>query len=300
MDLLYRMPRPAAGSTPQDVSGGRRPQPDPPPAAAVFDATGYIVAQRRATVSAKAVGRVRELRIEAGQQVRAGDVLARLDDSNSRAALELARTQLVQARAALKAARVSLAQAEPVFRSREQQRSAALISAQELDAARSTYDAALAHLASQRAAVKAARASLRVAQRAEDDMTVRAPFSGTVTGKAAQPGEIVSPLATGGFTRTAICTLVDMDSLEAEVDISERFLNRVHPGQPAAVRLSAYPDWAIPGNVVAIIPAADHSTASVKVRVSLKIRDRRILPEVGVRVSFLADDPPAAHGQDKG
>jgi RND family efflux transporter MFP subunit len=303
--LLYRGPPASTQSTSAADRGASSasspaasgPAGDAVPAAApgtsVLDASGYIIAQRQATVSAKSLGRVREVLIEAGQYVHAGDVVARLDDSNTGAALEAAKAQLAQANAALEAARVALADARPMFKRNEQQRSAAVISAQDFDAAKSSFDAAQSNYDNQAAAVQVARANLLVAQRLEDDTIVRAPFSGVVTDKAAQPGEIVSPMATSGFTRTGICTIVDMGSLEAEVDVSESFLNRVHPGQPAAVRLNAYPDWAIPGNVVAIIPTADRSKATVKVRVGFKTRDARILPEMGARVSFLAESEPA-------
>jgi RND family efflux transporter MFP subunit len=308
--LLYRGGAPAASqqlasASPSGTVSSSSPASTGPaadaaaavPGTSVLDASGYIIARRQATVSAKTPGRLRELLIEAGQEVHGGDVVARLDDSNTMASLLLARAQVAQVTATLEAARVAMEDARPIFKRMEQQRSAAVISAQDFDAAKSAYDTAQSAYASQQAAVAAARASLRVAERAEDDMTVRAPFSGVVTDKAAQPGEIVSPMASSGFTRTGICTIVDMASLEAEVDVSESFLNRVHPGQPAAVRLNAYPDWAIPGNVVAIIPTADRSKATVKVRVGFKVRDPRILPEMGARVSFLAEDGRDAHAR---
>jgi len=183
---------------------------------------------------------------------------------------------------------VAMEDARPIFKRMEQQRSAAVISAQDFDAAKSAYDTAQSAYASQQAAVEAARASLRVAERAEDDMTVRAPFSGVVTDKAAQPGEMVSPLSAGGsFTRTGIGTIVDMDSLEIQVDVNEAFINRVTPGQPVEATLNAYPDWKIPGEVIAIIPTADRSKATVKVRIAIKARDARIVPDMGVRVAFL-------------
>ena len=135
-----------------------------------------------------------------------------------------------------------------------------------------------------------ARAGLGLAQRAQEDTIVRAPFAGVVTVKAAQPGEIVSPIsAGGGFTRTGIGTIVDMASLEVEVDVSENFINRVRPGQRATIRLNAYPDWEIPAEVIAVIPTADRAKATVKVRVGFKQRDARVLPEMGARVAFLSD-----------
>ncbi len=256
--------------------------------ASVLDASGYVVAQRQATVSAKTTGRLRDLYIEEGQSVKAGEVIARLDDSNSQAALAQARAGVAQAEAGVEAAQVALSDARPIFSRKEQERRAAVISAQDLDAAKQTYDAAQTNFAIQQAALAAARANLLVAERYQDDTVVRAPFTGVVTVKAAQPGDIVSPVsAGGGFTATGICTIVDMDSLEAEVDVSENFIHRVAAGQGAIVRLNAYPDWAIPAQVVAIIPTADRSKATVKVRVGFKTRDARILPEMGARVSFL-------------
>jgi RND family efflux transporter MFP subunit len=269
----------ATGAEPGRVAGG----------VSVLDASGYVVAQRQATVSAKNMFKVRQLLVEAGQTVKAGDIVARMDDSNVVAQLDAARAALVQATANLESARVALADARPIFERNQQQRAAQVISAQDFDNAKTTYDTAQTNYAAQEAAVALARANLAIAQRNEDDTIVRAPFSGVVTDRAAQAGEIVSPMATSGYTRTGICTIVDMDSLEAQVDVSESFINRVRPGQPAVVHLNAYPDWAIPGKVVAIIPTADRSKATVKVRVGFDVRDPRILPEMGARVSFMAE-----------
>jgi RND family efflux transporter MFP subunit len=137
-----------------------------------------------------------------------------------------------------------------------------------------------------------AHSALTVAQRLFEDMTVRAPFDGVVTVKAAQPGEMISPnSAGGGFTRTGICTIVDMDSLEVEVDVSENFISRVHAGQPAAIKLNAYPDWQIPAEIIAVIPTADRAKATVQVRVAFKEKDERVVPEMGARVSFFNATP---------
>jgi RND family efflux transporter MFP subunit len=259
-------------------------------AASLLDASGYVVARREATVSSKITGKVLEVLIEEGQRVAANEVLARLDDSNARARLQQASAQIAQAEANLQAARTALDDARPIYRREEQERTQALISAQDFDGAKATYNAAAAAFEVAQRSVAVARASLVVAQRDEDDTVVRAPFAGVVTVKAAQPGEMVSPIsAGGGFTRTGIGTVVDMDSLEVEVDVNENFITRVRPGQPVTVRLNAYPDWEIPGEVIAIIPTADRSKATVKVRVAFKRRDERILPEMGARVSFLQD-----------
>jgi RND family efflux transporter MFP subunit len=256
--------------------------------ASLLDASGYVVARREATVSSKITGKVLEVLIEEGQRVAANEVLARLDDSNARARLEQANAQIAQAQANLHAAQIALDDARPIYQREEQERKQALISAQDFDSAKATYNAAETALSVAQRVAQVARASLVVAQRDEDDTVVRAPFAGVVTVKAAQPGEMVSPIsAGGGFTRTGIGTIVDMDSLEVEVDVNENFINRVRPGQPVSIRLNAYPDWAIAGEVIAIIPTADRSKATVKVRVAFKQKDPRILPEMGARVSFL-------------
>jgi RND family efflux transporter MFP subunit len=249
-------------------------------------------------VSSKITGKVLEVLIEEGQRVAANEVLARLDDSNSQARLQQATAQIAQAQANLQASETALNDARPIYHREEQERAQALISAQDFDAAKATYNAAAAAFAVAQRSVAPARSSLVVAQRDEDDTVVRAPFAGVVTVKAAQPGEMVSPIsAGGGFTRTGIGTVVDMDSLEVEVDVNENFITRVRAGQPVTIRLDAYPDWEIPGEVIAIIPTADRSKATVKVRVAFKRRDARVLPEMGARVSFLqqasADAAPA-------
>jgi RND family efflux transporter MFP subunit len=260
--------------------------------ASMLDASGYVVARRLATVASKTIGRVTEVLIEEGQHVEAGQIVARLDDSNVRAAVEQSRAQLAQAEASLEAARVALADAKPIFDRNEQQIKSAVISAQQFDTARAAYNAAKADFDVRTRAVESARATLSVQLRYLDDMTVRAPFAGVVTVKAAQAGEIVSPQSAGGFTRTGIGTIVDMDSLEVEVDVSENFINRVKPSQPATIKLNAYPDWEIPAEVIAVIPTADRSKATVKVRVGFKEKDARVLPDMGARVSFLT--PKAA------
>jgi RND family efflux transporter MFP subunit len=265
-----------------------------PAGTTALDASGYVVAQRQATVSAKAIGRVVDLRIEDGQHVKEDEIIARLDDTNTRAALLAAQAQLAQAQAGLDAAKVAFADQGPIFDRNQKQRAAGVISAQDFDADHANYNAVQSDLNVKQQMVEVARANVQVAQRNEDDMTVRAPFDGVITVKVAQKGEIVSPMsAGGGFARTGIGTIVDMDSLEVEVDVSENFINRVHPNQPATVRLNAYPDWSIPASVIAIVPTADRSKATVMVRVGFKVKDPRILPEMGARVSFLNDAPVA-------
>lgn len=255
--------------------------------ASMLDASGYVVARRQATVAAKTTGKVIEVLIDEGQQVAKDQVIARLDDTNAQAAFAQAKAQLAQSQANLDATRVAFANAEPIFMRYQKQLDKGVISAQDYDTAKSSYDATRSNLAVAERSVGVAQATLAVAQRNLDDTIVRAPFAGVITVKAAQPGEMISPMSAGGFTRTGIGTIVDMDSLEVEVDVSENFINRVHPQQPAVIKLNAYPDWSIPGAVIAVIPTADRSKATVKVRVGFKAKDPRVLPEMGARVSFL-------------
>jgi len=213
-----------------------------------------------------------------------------LDDANARAQVAQATAQREQAVAAFVAARVAFDNAVPTFARNEEQFARSIISAQAFDTAKAAYDTARTTLDVAARAVEVADATLSLAQRNLDDTVVRAPFGGVITVKAAEVGEMVSPVsAGGGFTRTGIGTIVDMDSLEVEVDVSENFINRVRPDQDVSVKLNAYPEWAIPARVIAIIPTADRAKATVRVRVALDERDARILPEMGVRVSFLDD-----------
>ena len=269
----------------------------------VLDATGYVTARRQATVSAKITGKVREVLIEEGQKVAAGDVLARLDDSEARVEVELRRAQVAAARAQQTEAEAASANAQREFDRQKEIAALKLTSASALDAARTEAEASVARASSQQSAVRVAEEALQAALVQLDNTIVRAPFDGVVTVKAAQPGEMISPISAGGGSiRTGIGTIVDMDSLEIEVDVSESYINRVQPGQKVEAVLNAYPEWRIPASVIAIIPTADRSKATVKVRIALDAKDPRIVPEMGVRVAFLepketgADETPAPRG----
>ncbi|MGQ0700843.1 MAG: efflux RND transporter periplasmic adaptor subunit [Panacagrimonas sp.] len=263
----------------------------------VLDASGYVVARRQATVSSKVTGKVVELLIEEGSRVEQGQILARIDDSNIRAQMDLARSQLEAARAQLAEVQVQLAEAERNLRRTSELAARQLVSQSALDTAQANADSLRARLESTRRNVTVADRSLAVQAQQLDDTIVRAPFAGVVTVKNAQPGEMISPLSAGGDgTRTGIGTLVDMESLEVEVDVNENFINRVQAGQPAETALNAYPDWKIPSEVIAVIPTADRSKATVKVRIALKLKDPRVLPDMGARVSFLAQAKPETAG----
>jgi RND family efflux transporter MFP subunit len=257
----------------------------------LLDASGYIVARRRATVSSKVTGKVVKIMLEEGQRVEAGQIIALLDDSNWRAALSQSKAQLEQAEANVASAQTAFDDAKPIFDRAEKQKAAAVISAQSFDESHAQFNVAHNNLLVAERGVEAARAGVEVAQRSLEDTVIRAPFAGIVTEKAAQPGEMVSPIsAGGGFTRTGIGTIVDMESLEVEVDVSENFINRVRPQQPVTIKLNAYPDWDIPGSVIAMIPTADRAKATVKVRIAIGQKDPRIIPEMGARVAFLSDN----------
>jgi RND family efflux transporter MFP subunit len=261
-------------------------------AGSVLDASGYVTARRQATVSAKITGKVSEVLIEEGQRVVEGAVLARLDDTEAKAQLTLARAQLAAARSQEGEIRAQLAQAERDYTRQQELHARQLIAAQALDAALAQRDMLRARLANNLEQVRVASESVSVAQVQLDNTVIRAPFSGVVVAKAAQPGEMISPIsAGGGFTRTGIGTIVDMDSLEIQVDVNESFINRVAAEQPVEATLNAYPDWKIPGSVIAIIPTADRSKATVKVRIAIKTKDARIVPDMGIRVAFLTTQP---------
>ena len=224
--------------------------------ASVLDASGYVTARRSATVSSKRTGRIRKVLVEEGMAVAQGQIVAELDDAAELAQLRLAEAQLASARSALGETRAELNEAERSFARLSELQGRGLASEAELDAARAARDRLGARLESNEASVTVAERAVAVQQQARSEMVIRAPFAGVVIDKNAQPGEMVSPIsAGGGFTRTGICTLVDMESLEIEVDVNEAYLQRVRPGGAVTARLDAYPEWRIPAEVIAIVPA---------------------------------------------
>ena len=254
----------------------------------VLDASGYVVARRQATVSAKVTGKVAEVFVEEGMHVKADQILATLDNSTATRQLELSKQQANAARSELSQIQVRLDEAQRATHRGEQLRHEKLISEAELDALQSTTAALRAQLGSIQSQVSVAEANIQLQQQNISDFTVRAPFAGVVISKDAQPGEMISPIsAGGGFTRTGIATLVDMDSREVEVDVNEAFINRVIDGQKTEATLDAYPDWTIPSHVISIVPTADRQKATVKVRIGFDQLDPRILPDMGVKVRFL-------------
>jgi RND family efflux transporter MFP subunit len=270
-------------------------------AAAVLNASGYVVARRQATVSSKVTGKIAEVTIEEGMTVKDGQLLARLDDTTVRPLHDLALRQLDAARRDLEEIQVRLAEAERNLVRNSKLRADNLVSELQLDQAQSEVAALKARLESSRGQVRVAEGTVRVREQDLDDLLVRAPFDGVIVSKDAQPGEIVSPMsAGGGFTRTGIATIVDMDSREIEVDVNEAFINRVRQNQQTEAVLDAYPDWVIPSHVINVVPTADRQKATVRVRIGFDILEPHILPQMGVKVTFLEDRDQAAQASRPG
>ena len=267
------------------VSGGQK---------TLLNASGYVTARRAATVSSKFTGKVLEVMVEEGMKVEAGQVLARLDSSNVEASLHLAQAQLVSAKAMMEETRPNLVFARQELKRAMDLAATKAVSESDLHRRESEFKALEARLERQDAEIAVAKSEIAQWQQQVDDATIRAPFAGVVTSKNAQPGEMISPMSSGGFTRTGICTIVDMTSLEIDVDVNESFINRIQPGQGVEARLDAYPDSRIPAKVIAIIPTADRQKATVKVRVGFDQLDPRILPDMGVKVAFQSADAAPA------
>ncbi len=293
----------AAAAAPQKASSSGAPT--------VLNASGYVTARRRATVSSKVTGKVIDVLVEEGHPVREGQILAHLDDTQVRAALNYAEAQLASSRKAADEDEARLKQAELTLGRLQQLQKENVVGKAELDNAQAEVDALRARIAYSRQQVGVAERQVEMQRTNLNDMVVRAPFSGVAISKDAQPGEMISPVsAGGGFTRTGICTIVDMSSLEIEVDVNESYINRVRTGQKVDAVLDAYPGWTIPAHVITTIPSADRQKATVKVRIGFEdsVRssragskladlDPRILPDMGVKVSFLGDEP--AEGQPR-
>src|SRR5215210_1543846 len=263
-------------------------------AGAVLNASGYVTARRQATVSSKITAKVVDVLVEEGMEIREGQVLAHLDDSTPRKQLALAEARLRSQRGALTETEVRLREAKL-----NQQRMRRLleqgVSTQaQVDAADAQADSLAARLDLGRQDVAVSERELALRRQDVDDTVIRAPFPGVAVSKDAQPGEMISPVsAGGGFTRTGICTIVDMSSLEVEVDVNESYIQRVRPGQKAIATLDAYPDWQIPARVIMPVPTADRQKATVRVRLAFDQLDPRILPDMGVKVAFLDEEGAA-------
>ena len=259
----------------------------------VLDATGYVVARTQATVSSKVPGKVTEIFVEEGMYVEADQLVATLDDSISAAQLALSLAQLEAVKTSVRELETQLKKARLDLARVAELEGRNLESASTLDQHQLTVEQLEIGLERARNEIAVSEKTVQLQEQYLDDLNIRAPFAGVVVAKAAQPGEMIAPVAGGGFTRTGICTIVDMNSLEVQIDVNEKFINRVVPGQQVTVQLTAYPDVKMPAEVIAIIPTADRARATVRVRVRFLQRDERVLPDMAVKVSFLQEGEEA-------
>ncbi|MGO7172149.1 efflux RND transporter periplasmic adaptor subunit [Rhizobium leguminosarum] len=263
--------------------GGATPQPP----ATLFTGAGYIEAHRRAIVSTVVAGRAVEVPVEEGQYLDSGQIIARLDDAEIKAELQVAHSKVLAAEAELEAAQTAANDASPIFDRKQALLANKLISAEAFDDAKATYNAAQGNMKVRQRNLDEATSAQEQVKRNLTETVIRAPFSGVVTATSIQPGELLFPQSSGSSARTSVATIVDMTSLEAVVDINETFLDKLILGGPATITLNAYPTWKIDGDVIAISPTADRAKATVEVRVRPKVQDKRILPEMGATVIFM-------------
>ncbi|MBI1806452.1 MAG: efflux RND transporter periplasmic adaptor subunit [Ignavibacteria bacterium] len=246
----------------------------PTQANALLTASGYVVAQRKASIASKATGRIMYLGFREGDKVKQGDVIARIESADVEAALAQARADLDVAKAEKSDAEQSLGRSKKLL---ERQ----LISQAEFDGVKARFDRVVASISSRQAAVKAAEVQL-------ENTRIRAPFDGTILSKNADVGEVVAPFAAGASSRVAVVTIADMSSLEVEADVSESNIERITVGQPCEISLDAYPDKRYRGNVDKIIPTADRAKATVLTKIRFVEQDKRVLPEMSAKVHFLS------------
>ena len=259
---------------------------------AILNASGYVTPRRRATIAAKITGRVTGVFFDEGTHVHAGQLLATLDDSDTKRALDSAKADRDASQAAIADFQVQLKFAQIQLRRADQLQKAGIQTQEQLDTASTNADSLKAKIDLAKQQVQSSEARIREAQQAVDNCVITAPYDGIVVSKDAQVGEMVSPIsAGGGFTRTGIATIVDMNSNEIEVDVNEAYIARVKDRQKVTAILDAYPNWEIPSHVRTVIPTADRQKATVKVRISFDKLDPRILPDMGIKVTFLSDEP---------
>jgi RND family efflux transporter MFP subunit len=255
-------------------------------------ASGYVVARRKATVAAEITGKVVEVFIDEGMTVTEGQVVARLDSVLAEKDFELARSRAESADAAISAITADLEDATRIMTRVQTLSQKNFATDADLTKAQARVGVLSAQLRQAKSQFQTASIDAKRSASMLDKHQIRAPFAGVVIDRSAQPGEMISPMSVGGYTRTGICTIVDMDSIEIEVDVNEAFIGRVVPGGAVNAMLDAYPDWTIPASVIAIVPTANREKATVKVRIRFEKKDPRILPDMAVKVNFLAASNP--------
>ncbi|NQZ86551.1 MAG: efflux RND transporter periplasmic adaptor subunit [Colwellia sp.] len=261
----------------------------------VLDASGHVVARRIATVSSRVTGKLNRLNIEEGQRVSKSEIIAELDDKQAAISYQLALAELSAKQASFDEFTLLLKQQTLRFKRNKSLANSQLISEQLLEDSAFRNAQLTIQIRNKQAMVHSAEQRVELAKYLLNQHKIRAPFDGVVISKNAQVGELISAGSSGGgFIRTGVGTIVDMSSLEIEVEVGESYINRVYPGQKVIAKLDAYPQWKINSEVVAVIPTADRQKASIKVRVKLLEIDSRVLPDMGVKVSFMknSDNSP--------
>ena len=292
--LAFSIHRQAAQVSAEQAAPAPSPAVTAPPPSRGLVASGYVVARRKATVAAEVTAKVVEVLVHEGMMVKKGDVLARLDSVLPERDIAVLRSKADAAEAAIAATAANLADAERIMNRNLRLQVGVSVTEADLTASQAKAGMLRAQLKQNQAQFETAKEDVRHAAEVVDQYTIHAPFGGVIVARDAQPGEMISPLSVGGFTRTGICTLVDMDSIEVDVDVNESFIGRVHPGMPVSVVLDAYPDWTIPASVIGIVPQANRDKGTVKVRIRINKKDPRILPDMSAKVSF--EDTRTASG----
>ena len=264
----------------------------PAQADAVLTASGYVVAQRQAAVASKATGRLEFLGVEEGDQVKAGQIIARLEHSDILAALAQAKAELAAAKARLPQSQADLQEATIQYNRYKQLVAEQLVPRADYDAAEARYKRAAAAVVADSAAIRSFEASVRAGEVALEYTNIRAPFDGTVLTKNADVGEIVAPFGSASTARAAVVSIADMSSLEVAADVSESNIQRVKPGQPCEIVLDAYQETRYPGVVSKIVPTADRAKATVMTKIKFVQSDERVLPEMSAKVTFLSRAAP--------
>lgn len=260
----------------------------PSAAIAELNATGRVVAARRASVSSKGTGRLEWLGVQEGQRVQAGEVIARLENRDVAAQRDQAQAQVQAARANLGQGEAELDDAGAALKRARDLAQQSFISGSALDAAEARHNKARAAIETLRAQIAVAEANARAAGVAYDQTLIRAPFTGIVLTKSANVGDIVTPFSSASGTTGAVVTMADMETLEVEADVSESSIAKIRVGQPAEIQLDAFPDLRLLGQVSRIVPTVDRSKATLLVKVSFVERDERVLPDMSARIAFLS------------
>lgn len=268
---------------------------DPSQSVPFLNASGYVVAQRRAAVASKGTGRLVELRVREGDLVKKGELIGRLESDDMEAALARARANLNVARSAYDQAKAALDNATSDYERKKSLLAEGLVPQADFDAAEAQYRGAKAALASAAAGVKAAEAAVRSAEVEVENTVIRAPFDGTVLTKNAEVGEVVAPFGSSTQAKAAVVTMADMSSLQVEADVSESNIEKVRVGQAAEIALDAYPETKYEGVVQTIVPTADRAKATVLTKIRFLNLDDRVLPEMSAKVAFLSE-PKADQG----